>query len=137
MLFHVHLLSIDLLVRRLPSDRRGCLTTMIGRLDTISLTSSGSKTRDVEGHLRNEKEYADEGQPTRNTGEPEPSPPGQQLNDVAIREDSPVRIQSVGTIYHTNANCLTGFDLCAEALSTYTNVSHVREHCKVPWSVGS
>ena len=69
-LFHVHVLGIDLLVRRLPSDllvrrlpsdRRGCLTTMIGRLDTINLTSSGSKTRDVEGHLRNEKEYADKG----------------------------------------------------------------------------
>ena len=87
--FVVEFFGKDLLVRGLPCDRRGWLAT-IGRLDTISLTCS--ETRRMEAHLRNEKEYTDKRQPARNTGEPESGPPGQQLDDVAVGEDSSARI---------------------------------------------
>ena len=52
----------------------------------------------MEAHLRNEKQYTDKQQSTRNAGEPEPGPPGQQLDHVAVGEDSSAQIQSVDTI---------------------------------------
>ena len=56
------------------------------------------RTRGMDTHLRNEKHYTDKRQPTRNAGEPEPGPPRQSLDDVAVGEDPSVRIQSVDTI---------------------------------------
>ena len=47
--------------------------------------------RGVDAHLGHEKKDADEGQPGRDAREPEPGPPGQQLDDVAVREDPPAR----------------------------------------------
>ena len=88
------LLGVDFLVSRLPFYRRRCLM-MIGRLNTVSLTCS--ETRGMEAHLRNEKQYTDKQQSTRNAGEPEPGPPGQQLDDVAVGEGPSARIQSVDT----------------------------------------
>ena len=90
------LLGVDFLGSGILFYRRGCLTT-IGRLNTVSLICS--ETRGMDAYLRYQKKDADKRQPTRNAGEPEPSPPGHQLDDVAVSEDSSAQVLSVDTIF--------------------------------------
>ena len=88
--FYMHLEVLLLApVLRFVGGRRGWCLATIGRLGVISQT--WSKTRGMEAHLGHEKKDADEGQPGRDAREPEPGPPGQQLDDVAVREDPPAR----------------------------------------------
>ena len=70
-----------------------------GIMETITLRSASStEGRDKkEAYLRDQQKYPDKGQPARNASEPEPSPPGQQLDDVAVGEDPSARIQSADT----------------------------------------
>ncbi len=80
-----------------------CLT-MIGRLNKTDLPGR-SETTDVITHLRHEKEYPHERQPTRDAGEPESMPPGQEMENVATDEESSARFPSVHNM-HTNRRCM-------------------------------
>ena len=54
---------------------------------------NGAETmNEEETHLGHEKQHPNEAQAARNVGEPEPEPPGKQLDDVSVDENAPALI---------------------------------------------
>ena len=105
----------------------GCLQDM--------LVQPGAKIRQKEAHLGHENQYANKAEATRDVGEPEPEPPGKQLNDVAIDEDTPTVTSKLVLIIvlvlrHACTWNLTVSRRRFDTSSTCTNGNRVREHCK-------
>ena len=100
-----------------------------------TLVQPGAKIRQKEAHLGHENQYANKAEATRDVGEPEPEPPGKQLNDVAIDEDTPTVTSKlvhiiVLVLRHACTWNLTVSRQRFDTSSTYTNGSRAHERCK-------